>query len=253
MREDAQVAYNDWHTQVHSSESCGNVPLASWHLDAMKLIPEPRGLEILEVGSGLGTFAMHLASLGARVTGTDFSDTAVQIASDKLTDQKQAGLRFQVADAQDLHFREASFDVVVCCECLEHLPDPLKALREMARVLRPGGTLVLTTENYSNGMLIYWAMAWLCGRPFNSGVHPQPIEQFFLFWRVRRMFKAAGLQVQRMLGAHYVFFALPGLHPHTFVKEQIGNRWLATILFPFARHVSFKAVKPVTKALHAKK
>jgi SAM-dependent methyltransferase len=151
---------------------------------------------------------------------------------------------FQVADAQALPFGDKSFDLVISCECLEHVPSPSKALAEMFRVLKAGGRLILTTENYSNGMLVYWLMSWLQRTPFNSGAGVQPIEHFFLYWRVARMMKSAGFELQRMLGAHFVFFALPGMHPHTFVRESIQSSLIARLLHPFARHVAFELRKP---------
>ncbi|MBP7741222.1 MAG: class I SAM-dependent methyltransferase [Candidatus Pacebacteria bacterium] len=51
-----------------------------------------------------------------------------------------------VGDAQDMPFPDSSYDVIVCSEVLEHIPDPKKAIGEMFRVLAPGGTLILTTR-----------------------------------------------------------------------------------------------------------
>ena len=102
---------------------------------------------------------------------------------------------------------------------------------------------MLTTENYSNAMVIYWAMAWLSGKPFNSGSGVQPIENFFLFWRVKKMMRRAGFKVARMTGAHHVFFVVPGCHPHLFVRKRFRTPLWATLFRPLARHVSFRAVK----------
>lgn len=235
-------SYNEWHARVHGAESPNETLLQQWHLDALALAGNLKGLHVLEVGCGAGDFSIHLAQSGASVVGTDFSPTAVELAAAKAAAQKSEA-QFQVADAQGLPFADASFDMILSCECLEHVPDPKAALAEMFRVLKPGGRLVLTTENYSNGMLIYWLMAWIQRKPFNSGAGVQPIEHFFLFWRVMAMMKRAGFAMRRMQGAHYVFFAVPGTHPHTFVRERIASPWLSKLLRPFARHVSFEAVK----------
>jgi len=236
-------SYNQWHNRTYDEmERPTEIYLDQWHQDALRLSGQVIGLDLLEVGCGQGNFSLHLASLGARVVGTDFSTKAIEIANTKKVAQESFP-RFLVADAQTLPFADSSFDLVVSCECLEHVPNPSKALNEMFRVLRPNGRLVLTTENYSNGMLIYWAMSWLKRKPFNSGNGVQPIEHFFLYWRVQRMMRHAGFTLGRKLGAHYVFFAIPGIHPHTFVRERIGSTWLSRILMPFARHMSFELIK----------
>ena len=237
-------SYNEWHARVHGDESPTQTLLQQWHEDALSLVGKLDGLNVLEVGSGAGDFSIHLSRLGASVTGTDFSPKAVELSVAKAEAQNSKA-RFVVADAQRLPFADSTFDAILSCECLEHVPDPRLALAEMFRVLAPGGRLILTTENYSNGMLIYWLMAWIQRRPFNSGAGVQPVEHFFLYWRVRDMMRRAGFSLRGMMGAHYVFFALPGTHPHTFVRERIASPALSRLLRPFARHVSFDAVKPM--------
>ena len=235
-------SYNQWHNQTSEAGKTAEIYLDQWHQDTLSLSGQVIGLDLLEVGCGQGKFLLHLAKLGARVVGTDFSSKAIEIAKNKELAQESFA-RFLVADAQSLPFADKSFDLVVSCECLEHVPKPAKALAEMYRVLKPNGKLVLTTENYSNGMLLYWLITWLQRKPFNSGNGVQPIEHFFLYWRVLRMMRKAGFTLGRLLGAHYVFFALPGIHPHTFVRERIGSAWLARILRPFARHMTFELFK----------
>ena len=234
--------YDEWHRLAHGAETGNSRYLSPWHRDAQSLAPPLADAAVLEVGCGSGDFALHLAGQARTVTAVDFSPAAIEIAQKKRTDVT-ANVTFQVADAQALPFPDGSFDVIFSCECLEHVPDPRRALAEMQRVLRPGGRLILTTENYSNGVLLYWLMAWLKREPFNSGNAPQPIEHFFLFWRVRRMITQAGFDVKTMIGAHHVFLALPGMHPLRFVREQFHSKIWAFLFKPLARHVSFCAMK----------
>ena len=241
MKNESQ-SYDGWHRAVHGDESPASLHLAQWHEDALAVAPPVAGQKVLEVGCGVGDFATHLARQGAVMTAVDFSPAAIELAQARMA-ANLVQISFSTADAQSLPFADATFDVVFSCECLEHIPDPPQALREMARVLRPGGRLVLTTENYSNAMILAWLMSWWRGEPFNSGTHVQPIEQFFLFWRVRAMMRRAGFAVTQMLGAHHVFLLLPRLHPHTFVRERFRSRFLAAVFRPLARHVTFTAVK----------
>ncbi len=234
--------YDQWH-EVALKERTES--LSEWHLNALSLSPQLDGLFVLEAGCGSGLFSVELAQRGAKVSAFDFSPVAVAAAKALL--QEKAPDKFVNLCVADIHappFDAQSFDLVFCCECLEHLERPQAALNRLSELLKPGGRLILTTENYSNAMVIYWLLAWIRRRPFNSGVYPQPIEHFFLYPFVRRMLRRAGLLPQRMVGSHHVFFAVPGLHPHMFVVERFKNPAIARLARPFARHMAFEALKP---------
>jgi 2-polyprenyl-3-methyl-5-hydroxy-6-metoxy-1,4-benzoquinol methylase len=95
------------------------------------------GCSVLEVCCGSGLMTEDLARLGARVTGTDVSIRALARARDRA---QRYGFQaeFQPAAAEDLPFRDRSFDVVAVHDGLHHLEEPVLAIREMARVARQG-------------------------------------------------------------------------------------------------------------------
>jgi len=95
---------------------------------------------LLEVGCGDGWSSWLLAEAGFDVTGLD-------LHADEFAPEPHARLSFRQGSALDLPFADASFDAVVSYQCVEHLPDPERALREMLRVLRPKGTLVILGPN----------------------------------------------------------------------------------------------------------
>jgi ubiquinone biosynthesis O-methyltransferase len=233
--------YDQWHDELHGGES-SSIELAQWHESALDLARSISGT-VLEVGCGRGDFAISLAQRGGRVTAVDFSETAIHIARQKALRFGQ-DVNFDVANATSLPFADESFDQVFSCECLEHVPDPSRMLTEIFRVLKPGGSVILSTENYSNGMTLLWMQTWLTGKPFNSGAGVQPIEHYFLFWQVKKMFEKAGFKVRQMVGSHHVFLVLPRFHPRAFVKEKFASPFWATFFKPLARHVTFLAEKP---------
>ncbi len=235
-------AYDRWHRSVHGGENPADIALEGWHENALSLAPNLTDLKVLEVGCGVGDFAIYLAKQNINVTAVDFSPAAIELAQTKANAQN-ISVEFQVADAQALPFADNTFDFIFSCECLEHIPVPQQALNELQRVLKPSGRLVLTTENYSNAMVLYWLACWLRKEPFNSGEQVQPIDHFFVFWDVKNMMQKAGFQVERMIGSHHVFLLLPRMHPHTFVIERFKNNPVASLLRPFARHMAFEAVK----------
>jgi ubiquinone/menaquinone biosynthesis C-methylase UbiE len=96
---------------------------------------------VLEVAAGTGRNLPHYRS-GTRVTGLDLSSAMIEIARSR-AEHAVAEVDLQVADAQNLPFPDAAFDTVVATLALCSIPDDAAAVAEMARVLRPGGTLVL--------------------------------------------------------------------------------------------------------------
>lgn len=105
-------------------------------LDAARVT---RGMHVLDVCCGPGMLAAGALDRGAAPTGLDFSGPAVELAR-SLVPHGQ----FQQGDAQALPFPTARFDAVVCGYGVMHLPEPAAALREMLRVLRPGGRAALS-------------------------------------------------------------------------------------------------------------
>ena len=102
----------------------------------------PAGGSVLEVAPGPGFLSIELAKRGLQVQGIDISKTFVQIAKRNATaDGVQA--RFELGNAAALPVEDGSVDFVVCRAAFKNFSEPVKALSEMRRVLRPGGTALL--------------------------------------------------------------------------------------------------------------
>jgi len=101
------------------------------------------GANVLEVAPGPGYFAVELAKLGKyRITGLDISETFVEIAR---KNAREAGLQidFQQGNASNMPFAGDSFELILCRAAFKNFSDPIGALREMRRVLKPGGKAVI--------------------------------------------------------------------------------------------------------------
>lgn len=103
-------------------------------------------LDVLDVGCGPGALSLLFAADGHRVRGIDISEPLVEIARQRARAEGLA-VDFRVGSADALPFEDASQDVCVAPELLEHVPDWQHCLAELARVLRPRGVLFLTTTN----------------------------------------------------------------------------------------------------------
>lgn len=101
------------------------------------------GAQVLEVAPGPGFFAIALAKLGKYdVTGLDVSRTFVEIAR-RNAHEEMAQVDFQQGDAANMPFEGDRFDLVLCRAAFKNFSEPVKALAEMRRVLRPGGKAVV--------------------------------------------------------------------------------------------------------------
>lgn len=107
---------------------------------AQRLAPEiPEGSAVLEVAPGPGYFSIELAKLGSyAITGLDLSQTFVKMAKEKAL-EAGVDIRFLQGTASKMPFPDQSFDFLLCRAAFKNFGDPLGALREMWRVLKPGG------------------------------------------------------------------------------------------------------------------
>jgi 2-polyprenyl-3-methyl-5-hydroxy-6-metoxy-1,4-benzoquinol methylase len=239
-----KTAYDLWHQRKAHEESTFNEIIYPWHRTVARLLPDLTGLKVLEVGCGRGDFSLWLGRKYPRadITGVDFSDAAVAVAVGKQP-LAQSNVRFAVDDAENLKFSEASFDYVISCECLEHVPHPGQMAREIARVLKPAGKFILTTENYLNGMLLAWLNSWLRNQAFDSGSGAQPHENFFLWWRVKQLLEGGGLRIEHMESNHFQWFLLPRVAPHKLCSKDIASPFWKKVLRPFGRHFTYQGSK----------
>ncbi len=101
---------------------------------------------VVDVGTGTGFMAAGLAPLARQVIGVDFSDAMLQVARENMAHVGLGNVEFHKGDLEHLPLEDATGDVVVANMALHHAPDPALALREMARVCKPGGHVVITDE-----------------------------------------------------------------------------------------------------------
>ncbi|WP_164232851.1 class I SAM-dependent methyltransferase [Microbacterium hydrocarbonoxydans] len=104
---------------------------------------------LLDVGAGPGTITADFAGVVAHVTATEIDDAALSLSRDLTTSRGLTNLDFSVEDVHTLSFPDDSFDVVHAHQVLQHVGDPVQALREMRRVAAPGGIVAARDADYA--------------------------------------------------------------------------------------------------------
>lgn len=237
--------YDEWHRGRKAADGAGPLSHPWYQMVWEELGHSGAGGRVLEVGCGRGGFANWLSRQKPelRITGLDFSSSAVEIARESAQEEK-TNVEFVVGDAEALPFADGEFDLVVSCECMEHVPRPPQMARELARVLKPGGRFCLTTPSYLNGMLLAWMQSWACKKPFNSGAGVQPRENFYFYWNVRRYLRDAGLKIDRMESCNHQWLLLPRVAPARLCTMRFENALARKLARPFGLHFAYFGRKP---------
>jgi ubiquinone/menaquinone biosynthesis C-methylase UbiE len=206
------------------------------------------GLDVLDVGCGQGIDLVEYARAGARATGIDLTPRHVELARSHLQALALAGTVVH-GDAEHLPFEDACFDVVSSNGVLHHTPDMPAALREIHRVLRPGGTARIIV--YNRNSFQYWIMqvgvrgilqrglledhsmnGVLARHVETTSIDARPLVRVYSPRQLRRMLSDAGFHgVQTSIGGFNAdenpISALIVRHTHLLdsasVRERIGR------------------------------
>jgi 2-polyprenyl-6-hydroxyphenyl methylase/3-demethylubiquinone-9 3-methyltransferase len=186
-----------------------------------ELLPEDlTGKKLLDAGSGTGWFSERACKRGAEVTSLDVGEKLLAQVAKKCQSERVVG------DILALPFDPASFDFVICSEVIEHTVDPALAVSELARVLRPGGVLIITVPN----------RVWHFAIDIANLLKLRPYEGYenWLWWpELRRYVERQPLQIERMKGFHMIPFVVPATHGLLRRIDRFGE-WLGPVMLNIA-------------------
>lgn len=169
------------------------------------------GLRVIDVGCGDGTLLEKAAARWptAELWGVDVVPSERPI--------QRRGIRVVVADLRgDLPFQNQSMDLVISTETLEHLVDPDRCLKEMRRIIRPGGRVVVTIPN-ATGYFPFHYLGWKIPtrklrEKFLPYEHPantrQPVDTLYEFHEIMGLIHRNGFEIRRLVGYRYFRYLL---------------------------------------------
>lgn len=196
VREDYEAKVGLW-SGIYEGTSFHDHVIQQRMVRALGLVDRVGGGTALDVGCGAGQFLVELAERGLDVAGVDLAEGMVEAASARLSTLGLDG-DVRVANVERLPFPDGRFDLVTALGLVEYLPDPTVALREFARVLAPGGHLVVTAPNPVR-------LSFLCDplRVVQARLRPPPAgyqRVYFTPWRLRRDIVGVGLSLIELHG-----------------------------------------------------
>lgn len=181
------------------------------------MLAEARG-RLLEVGCGPAVMTPDLLAMGFQVQGVDVSPEMLRRARLRMAGHPLAQrCRFSAGDFEQLAFPDACFDAVLAMGVLEYLPSYGRALRNAARVLKPGGIAVFTLPNRASSYHLAGSFyegvrgmaRRLRGRPRPAGCVPNRC----LPWAFDRELERAGLEPVESAACNFIFFPLKEWRP----------------------------------------
>jgi ubiquinone/menaquinone biosynthesis C-methylase UbiE len=182
-------------------------------------------MRCLEVGCGTGVISEALAPAVKRLMVSDMSEKLARGVGERL------GTDWSRQDACHLMIPDHTFDLVVSSECIEHTPDPRRALAEMARAVAKGGVLIVTSPN-KLWYPVLWISTVLKIRKFSGN------EVWLYPWQAARVLRENGMDEIKLSGCHLLPWQLPLAKRILPLFDRFGS-----VLYPIMINYGIRATK----------
>ena len=185
---------------------------APWQQKALEgllsQMPQNNNMICLDAACGIGNNTETLLRYFSEVRAFDKSGKAVGFAIERHNNQNKNIVSFKLGELNMIPFKEESFDCVVCTEALEHVNDHEQVIREIYRVTKPGGHVVLSFQNHFNlSALIKYISEKVTKKNWDAwGTHghEEGYESYLMYFQIKRSTKLAGFTCVDEFGADYI-------------------------------------------------
>jgi len=225
-----------WNDLYKDVENCRDFHFVQRLEIASRLITErfPRDIRVLDLGCGAGVLSERLLAAGYGVDAVDMSADMLAFTKQRLSKYDSDKYRLARADIAQLPFPDATFDVIACIGVFGYMEDVDAAIREIKRVLKPGGTLVLSIRNLDH-VTVFDGFFWLKA-PFlalrklarksgvagsDSSAAPHAIAIYDKPQNVIDIFGSFGFALRDFHGAGY---GPPTFRSHQLISEDRAKR-----------------------------
>jgi len=190
------------------------IPKANIHQDIIKKIFALKPTKILDVGCGNGDFLIELREKGftGEITGLDISK-GIQEKGREQNKKEKLNIEFIVGDAENLPFKDNSFDVITAKHMLYHLPNPQKGTDEMFRCLKKRGVAIITLNSKNNTPMLHECEHRICKKYKLATEHGQDLvnmetaEKFLhKFTNIEKFYKEGKISKPKMFPAIFESF-----------------------------------------------
>ncbi len=202
---------------------------------ALEMAPDLEGKTVLDIGCGFGRLALLCAlHKASRVVAVDLSTPLIKTFESIISLLKIDNIETHIMDVENLKLEPNQFDVIFCCEVIEHLLNPAKLLKTIYSLLKPDGIVVLSTPNglnlcgFKQAIYNFFHKNWVS--PYGLG---QPELHLFTPLSLRNLLSKANLSTQEIRGAE-LLDNLGVLFPSYFAMGIIS---FLTIFIPFFQKI----------------
>lgn len=161
---------------------------------------ETKKLRCLDIGCGGGIITEDLAKISNHVCGIDLSEASLDTAR-KHAEEAGLNIDYRLAAAESLPFEDNTFDLVSCCDVLEHVDDLATVIKEVDRVLAPGGIFVYDTVNRT--IMSYLSLIWVAQDFILTRFAPKNAHVWHKFIKPKELLKefaTTQLEVKELVG-----------------------------------------------------
>lgn len=198
----------DAYAQKYAEETPAGFALRVRRQRVLELFDKP-GAKVLDVGCGPAEMVQDLLNLGCEFWGVDPSSRMIEICQQRYSANPQ--VHFLLGDAERLEFADGFFDAVTCMGVIDGLASAGDAVREMVRILKPGGTLIITFSNQRSPYawwkaFVYYRALALLRKVLHPRMQHDPIfvrRRLFTAQTAAELLANSGARVERVVGYFY--------------------------------------------------
>ncbi len=183
-----------------------------------------QGKRLLDAGCGFGAFSATAVARGAEVTAVDIAERLVAKVREKVPGIYQA----LTGSILGLPFPDASFDIVVSSDVIEHTEDVWKAVGELIRVLKPGGLLCLTVPNRS-----FWFFSVIIANRLGLRKY-KGLENWVHYSELHKRLRASGMDILEYKGIHSFPFVIPFLNDFLRACDRVLEKRCGVVMVNIA-------------------